>query len=232
MAPIDGTDKLRGRRLLILGNSPAIGEVDFGELPADVVTIGVNRIMRAMRPTYLLVVDNSVERVYIPGEGSLEGGLISMACCTHRLRADGQPRADVLLFERQRPGPPSKWNWPTDLGGQVVPAANTACYAFQLGYLWGAAEIALLGLDYDGSPLHGVGARTHFYGTNPAVPVPPPFPEDEQAFWRIALGVSGELGIPCRNLSPRDDAPFHSCGWPRETWSSYCARTGPLDSPG
>ena len=47
-------------KVLVLGNSPFINQIDFNRLPKDLVTIGVNRIWLKHIPTYFFFNDSAI----------------------------------------------------------------------------------------------------------------------------------------------------------------------------
>lgn len=230
MALTSENRKVAGKRVLIIGNSPAAKMVDWASLPSDVITIGLNRIADVCGrdvglgfwPTFLMVVDDTVEANWIAPEGLVEGFISIRKCKWH------EGRRDLLEFELGRPSVPHKWQWPRTLDDPLIWASNTACYAFQLCYLWRAAEVALIGVDHNTLDLKKAGKLTHHYGENHAAPGVEPMPDQILSFWCEALRLARELGFSCVNLSPFDDAPFHRAGWKRESWTSYCRRTEPL----
>ena len=155
--------QVEGRRVLILGNSPALEKVDLEKIPKDVITVGINRIMPLLIPDYLMLVDRSIEGRYHPKEHSLRGGLITITTSPYQHRHD----AIVLIRSAGKKTTQPPWRWPRTIKDPILIPGNSACYAFQWAMLNGAGEIAMIGHDCNQNVLNEQGEKTHFYGINP-----------------------------------------------------------------
>lgn len=217
MSDLGGNLKVSGERVLVLGNSPAI-EVLRDGYPRGVVSIGVNRMRGKLKlPDIMTIMDPTVEPEWIPEVGEVRGILTLDA--TPEIAA----RPDAVELTRQECADPKRYQWPEKPGDPLIACSCTPGFAAQWAIVNGAAEVALLGVDYNQRQLADLGMPTHNYGNNPVVE-PRPMPVYQIPFWVMVRREAAARGVKCLNLSPYDGAPFHVCGWPRMSWGAYLMR--------
>lgn len=151
----------RGELIFVIGNSASLLDMDW-KLMLPYTTIGVNRILELMDPTYLLVVDKAVMRE--------QWERMQKARC-QKIIYNGAFEVD---FRFRYQGPYYSTGMMTShapllgLKGDLhlCPAGNTAYEAVQIAYRMGAREIALAGVDlyWPPAPKRGKPAKTHFFG--------------------------------------------------------------------
>lgn len=203
---------LRGRPGLVLGNSPAVAECDFEPL-RDLVTLGVNRILRVTTPAALVIVDRTVMVEEEARLRAFDGRLAlweGLGSTVPRLR-ERFPHTRFLL---DGSGPPFR-RWPERLGDRLLLAGNTATYAIQLAVLLGLDPIGVLGVDFNARDLARAGRPTHGVGEVPRRANGGGRMRTRacQGFFSGVTTWAAGHGSRLYNLSPYDDSPFTRAGW-------------------
>jgi len=154
---------MKDKVVVILGNSPALKEVDLSVLD-DVVTIGVNRVAGVYKPSALLFTDPPIYYVEKETYDTFEGPIFTWHGITHSLECLKRP--NVRYFNLQ----PEIMNlkhikWPSTLDDPLIREGTTPPYAIQMAVLGGAKAVGILGVDHSAPDRHARGQETHFFGT-------------------------------------------------------------------
>ncbi len=211
-----------GHRGVVLGNSPAINELPL-ELLDRCLTIGVNRILRAYNPHYLLICDDKImedEKDYL---ANYEGRLLLWDGLNPR-HADQFQRPNVRSYALALGSSPNEWNWPSNPKEALIRAGNTGCYAIQMMALFGVRKIGVAGIDFSAPDLK-VGAKdTHFYGDGRQMGSTGGgnFQGHVKDFFELAVPRYKSRGVDLFNLSPYKESRLTTeAKWPRMSLADF-----------
>jgi hypothetical protein len=152
---------LEGKTVVVLGNSPALKDVDLTPLK-DVLTIGVNRICRIFTPDVLLLTDPPILKAEEEWFKKFKGPILTW----HGFHQDQWVTASdkIRFFNLQPIGPHTLWSWPKKKEDPLIRQGTTPTYALQMAALAGAKAIGMLGTDLSANDLSKTGKESHFYG--------------------------------------------------------------------
>jgi hypothetical protein len=152
---------VKGKAVVVLGNSPALKEVDLTPLK-DVLTIGVNRICRVFTPDVLLLTDPPILKAEEAWFKDFKGPILTW----HGFHQEQWVvKSDKIRFFNLQPvSPHANWSWPKTSKDPIIRQGTTPPYALQIAALAGAKAIALLGTDLNATNLAKAGKESHFYG--------------------------------------------------------------------
>lgn len=152
--------KHSGETIFVLGNSTSLKDMDMSLLE-PFITIGVNRILRLMKPTYLYIVNKSVI------DSDHESILAAVEKLTVILYPGAFNSKTVQWLGRDFPhikgphlphhGDPTKRSGPMPMGRG---GGNSGYQAAQIAYRMGAKRIVLAGQDL----ISRSKRQSHFYG--------------------------------------------------------------------
>lgn len=146
-----------GSTIIVIGNSASLKAMNLG-LFDYFITIGVNRLLRLYRPTYLYTGDKSVTRAEIERMAAyvdtvrliFAGGAVDAGA---RRELDGRY---VYAGDMKGGADPARKRGPIDIG----PVGNSGYQATQMAYRMGATTILLAGIDLFWPKC----ADSHFFG--------------------------------------------------------------------
>jgi hypothetical protein len=147
--------------VIVLGNSPAINEVDLTLLDS-VITIGVNRICRSYTPTVLLLTDPPILEAEDEWFKKFDGPILTWHGFNRKQWVTDEDR--IRYFNLQPNGPHTSWCWPKRKEDPLIREGTTPPYALQLAALAGAKAIGMLGVDLSAPDLVKKQEASHFYG--------------------------------------------------------------------
>jgi len=161
---------LKGKHVVVLGNSPALNEVDLELLDhPSIVTIGINRICRVYQPTAVLFTDPPIVTVEEPLYRAYDGkfftwhGFGQQSPNSWILQERVQDLRYFLLTANT--GAPDKWRWPKTAEDPLIRQGTTPPYALQLAVLSKAKSVSILGIDLSAADQAKNKKDTHFYGS-------------------------------------------------------------------
>jgi len=151
----------------ILGNSSSLERVDLDRLRrSDLVTVGINRILRCFKPQFLLVADRPVLQEELTRLNSARPKLLAwrMLAAMPGL----EPGVEVRTWDTWggayargwKRGRAPEWS-PRWRDGQFWHSGNSGTYCIEAAALMGFRDIRLLGID-----LRFDLPRSHFFGQN------------------------------------------------------------------
>jgi hypothetical protein len=195
----------------------------------QVLTVGVNRILRTYVSSAVLVVDNAVLRIEHPTFRKYGGRFIfwdNLARGTNAALVRALPHATFSLT--MSPGGPKTWSWPKALTDGLIRPGTTPAYAIQLAALAGMTPIGVLGVDFNAPDLRRQGAPTHCFADakREGATGGGQFGGNNLEFYTGANAWARNLGSKVVNLSPFDDSPFTlKSGWSRQTLGAFVEET-------
>lgn len=203
----------KGRAVVVLGNSPAVGKVDT-TLLTKVTTIGVNRIFKAVTPDVYLFTDKVIEEAEADNIRKFTGPILTWQNYDKSFVHD-MPNARYFLLGNM--STPALWKWPSSLKDPLIREGTTTAYCIQLAVLGGAAAVAILGVDFSVPNIQAMGKpETHFYGSG--APTGSTGGGEWQAhapFYSAIPAWAEKFGVKVYNLSPFETTPIHKAKWPK-----------------
>ena len=154
---------MQGKGVVVMGNSPALKEVDLSVLD-KVVTIGINRVGEIYDPSALLFTDAPIYYVAKDYYDAFKGPIFTW----HGIQPDiGCLRNPEVRYFNLQPvaSKPGGWRWPTAIADPLIREGTTPPYAIQLAVLSGAKAVGILGVDHSAPDRRKRGQDTHFFGT-------------------------------------------------------------------
>ena len=197
--------------MLVLGTSPALHLLPLDAVRRPILSIGVNRIWPVFQPDFILVSDEDLEEVYLPPDGALCGEFL-----TNPTLGRFAGRSDVRMWEYHFH--PTGWNpaptLPSPRGKPIPSSRNGAGYAVTLALSYGAAEVGVIGVDYNKAQLREQGLPDSVV-VSPMARVEA-LDSFQLAFWNTAAGTGRVF-----NLSPYEDSPFNATDLPRRAFADW-----------
>lgn len=186
--------KHKDETIVVIGNSSSLNEMDLTLLDSF-TTIGLNRILRAYEPIYLMVVDTSVIYVEAPRMNDSESiKLIYPGAMNSRARS-------MYTGAWISTGPMTELCDPTALNGPIhigKGGGNSAYEAVQIAHRMGAKRIALAGVDMYYPPMK----PSHMFGDGSKEGCKLPEPDKKIADFGALKKMFAMIGVDMFSISP------------------------------